>query len=69
MSTKVVPVQYDDTLVPNVTTTIINVNGNWSVSSTSLIKLYKDLADAVPGFTGIKRVVVKGDIVFLYSQI
>ena len=68
MSTKVVPVHYDDALVPNVTTTIININNIWSVSSASLIRLYSDLAKAVPGFQSPKRVIVKEDSVYLYSQ-
>jgi hypothetical protein len=68
MSTKVVPVQYDSSLVPNITTTIMIVNGNWSVSSTTLINLYKELAVVLPGFQAPKRVVVKEDCVYLYSQ-
>lgn len=68
MSSKSAPVNYDDVLVPNITTTIVNNNGTWSISSTTLIALYRDLPKAVPNYNGIKRVAVKEDGVFIYSQ-
>jgi hypothetical protein len=67
MNTKLVPVQYNDVVVKDFTITIQYVNGLWTVNSTSLINLYKELAKVIPNYDGIKHVSVHEDNVSLYS--